>query len=501
MFQIATMPSQALKSDSLVLFFDEAFLRKRRKDFSFLLNPLNSILRQIIDLKDFNGTFKEISVFYPAREEVDIERIVLVGTGDEDSLTTENLRVLGYLIAEKHRALSAKRIHLFLGNMCFCREELVQAITEGILYNHYSIPDQKTGKKPKRRKQQFIFVCNKTEYSPRFRKSLIETRQILDNVSFARDLANQPANQLTPLAFLEQIRKFFNNKDNIQIDVLDQDALEAKKLNALLAVNRGSANLPYLIVLKYEPEGGAHKWLGLVGKGVTFDSGGISIKPAARMDEMKYDMAGASAVVGMIAHIAEKRPRLGIIAALPLVENLPDGRAIKPGDVIETYSGKTVEIINTDAEGRLILADALAYLQKNHNPDALIDFATLTGSCLVALGDKRAALFSNSESLKTVLYEAGERSGDSVWPMPLDSVYQKLLESDFADLKNVGGRYGGAITAAKFLENFVGDTPWAHIDIAGTAFNVQNVDYLPNGATGFGVRLFAHALKTLEKAI
>jgi leucyl aminopeptidase len=227
----------------------------------------------------------------------------------------------------------------------------------------------------------------------------------------------------------------------------------------------------------------------LVGKGVTFDSGGISIKPSANMEEMKFDMAGAATVVGVMAAVEDLRPEIDVVAIIPASENLPDARAVKPGDVVSACNGKTIEIINTDAEGRLLLADSLAYGVIKYKPDWVVDLATLTGSVVVALGTRAAGLYCNDEQLTLSLTAAGEETGERVWPMPLWDSYRKDLDSEVADLKNVGGRDAGSITAAKFLQEFVGDARWAHLDIAGTAYGLKDISYLKKGASGFGVRL------------
>jgi leucyl aminopeptidase len=238
----------------------------------------------------------------------------------------------------------------------------------------------------------------------------------------------------------------------------------------------------------------------LIGKGITFDSGGISIKPSAKMEEMKYDMAGGGAVAGAMYIAGKLKPKLDIIATIPAAENLPGGNATKPGDVITAYNGKTIEIIDTDAEGRLLLADALAFVVDIHKPNWIIDLATLTGSVVVALGNNCTGLFGNNRELLDMLQIAGEQSGDLVWQMPMFDDYKEQLESTIADLKNIGGREAGSITAAKFLEEFIDKTPWAHLDIAGTAYNVKDTKYMSTGATGAGVRLISKLFEMLVKS-
>jgi leucyl aminopeptidase len=264
-----------------------------------------------------------------------------------------------------------------------------------------------------------------------------------------------------------------------------------------LSVARGSSEPPRLILLEYKSAVKNAKKLALVGKGITFDSGGISIKPSAKMEEMKYDMAGGAAVVGAIYVASKLKPELDIIAAIPAAENLPGNSATRPGDVITAFNGKTIEIIDTDAEGRLLLSDILSFVAKSYKPNWMIDLATLTGAVVVALGNKCSGLFGNNQKLLDIIKTAGEESGDRVWQMPMFDEYKENLESTVADLKNLGGREGGSISAAKFLEEFVDDIPWSHLDIAGTAYNVKENKYLGTGASGAGVRLLAALFEKL----
>jgi leucyl aminopeptidase len=267
-------------------------------------------------------------------------------------------------------------------------------------------------------------------------------------------------------------------------------------MGALLAVSRGSQEPARLIVLSYEPSeapdgNNSSELIALVGKGITFDSGGISIKPAAKMEEMKYDMCGGAAVIGAMQVIARLKPNIRVIGLVPASENLPSGRAVKPGDVVRSLSGKTIEVVNTDAEGRLVLADAISYAI-NRGATCIVDAATLTGACVIALGETRAAAMGSDRQVIDDLVRAGEQCGERVWPMPLDKEYGEIIRSDIADVKNVGNRTAGSITAGYFLKHFTGSTPWAHLDIAGTAWTENEKPYIAKGATGFGVRLMAN---------
>ena len=327
---------------------------------------------------------------------------------------------------------------------------------------------------------------------------LTQGEQLGKSVNLARQLAEFPSNELTPEIFCRRVQEL-GEIHNWQLEILDQKTLEKKNLKALLAVARGSENPPYLAIASYHHPT-AKKTVGLVGKGVTFDSGGISLKPAKNMEEMKYDMCGAAAVLGALSAITQTTLPVKVIAAMPLVENMLSGKAVRPGDIVTSYSGKTIEIINTDAEGRLILADTLSYLEKNYKLDYMVDLATLTGSIVAALGNVAAGILSTDQELMSGLKDAGEISGERLWPLPLWEDYQKLIKSKIADMRNVSNKPGaGAITAAIFLQKFVEKTSWAHIDIAGMAYHMPEKSYRPEGATGFGVKLLWYWLKQMSQ--
>ncbi len=330
-------------------------------------------------------------------------------------------------------------------------------------------------------------------------EDLIRTGEHLGtSVNLARRLAEYPSNLMTPQKFTEQV-KSLGSQFNWRLEILDGTEMATRGLQALLAVAAGSEHPPYLAIARYEhPD--ARKTVALVGKGVTFDTGGISIKPSKNMEEMKYDMAGAAAVLSALQAISLSGLPVNVVAAMPLVENMPSGKATRPGDVVRSYAGKTIEIINTDAEGRLILADALSYVEKNYQPDMMVDLATLTGSAVVALGRVSAAVLTNNPDLLDSLEEASTISGERIWRLPLWDEYKELMKSKIADIRNIATKpEAGTITAAIFLKNFVKDTPWAHLDIAGTAYNMPEKSYRPGGATGFGVRLLWHWVKILSQ--
>ncbi|MCE2564328.1 leucyl aminopeptidase [Komagataeibacter sp. FNDCF1] len=313
-------------------------------------------------------------------------------------------------------------------------------------------------------------------------------------VYLCRDLVSEPANMLRPPEFEQRILALRDM--GITVEVLDRDAMHELGFGALLGVAQGSDAPPRTVIMRWNGGAEGEAPVAFVGKGVTFDSGGISIKPAAGMDEMKTDMAGAAAVVGTMAALAGRKAKVNAVGVVGLVENMLSGNAQRPGDVVRTAAGQTVEVLNTDAEGRLVLADVLWYTQDRFRPRFMVNLATLTGAIVVSLGVERAGLFSNNDGLAAQLSDVGERSAEKLWRMPLDAAYLELLRSDIADLKNIGGRPGGSITAAKFLECFVNDVPWAHLDIAGTAFSSKPTSHAPKGATGFGVRLLDRLVGT-----
>ncbi|MGH8734809.1 MAG: leucyl aminopeptidase, partial [Burkholderiales bacterium] len=307
----------------------------------------------------------------------------------------------------------------------------------------------------------------------------------------ARDLVNRPANDLTPATFAEYAANIAENTSALSAEALGPAEMRELGMGALLAVGVGSYNEPRLIVLRWEPPDAAGEdvVLGLVGKGFTFDSGGISLKPATHMEDMKGDMAGAAAVIGLMHALAARKARVNAVGAIGIVENMPDGSAQRPGDIVTTMPGQTIEIINTDAEGRLVLADVLWYAQQRFRPRFIVDLATLTGAIIVALGKEYAGLFVNDERLANDLLEASAETGEKLWRMPLDKAYDKMIESKNADIKNIGGRWAGACTAAAFIKFFVKDTPWAHIDLAGTAMDAPKSEISPSWGAGWGVRL------------
>ena len=363
-------------------------------------------------------------------------------------------------------------------------EASAEAITEGALLGLYSFTKYK---KPEYEDvEEMLIVVREKEKVPILESAVDKGKVVASATTLARDMVNEPANYMTPSQMAEAAKEIAS-KYNLEFKVFDREDMEAMGMRALLGVAKGSNQPPKLITLAYKGDERSEKALGFLGKGITFDSGGISIKPSEGMGEMKDDMAGAAAVMTALGAIAQLKPKINVTAIIPTTENLPSGTALKPGDVLKAMNGKTIEVISTDAEGRLILADALSYAQKI-GLSPLIDLATLTGACRVALGTLYSGLFGNNQDLVDKVIRAAERAGERMWQMPMPEEYKEQNKSEIADVKNTGNRYGGAITAALFLAEFVANTPWVHIDIAGTAYLTKESRYIIKGATGVGVR-------------
>ena len=319
-------------------------------------------------------------------------------------------------------------------------------------------------------------------------KKAVKIREAIgQGVDIARDLVNEPPNVLFPVEFARRAAEL--SKLGVEIEILDVKAMKKLGMAALLGVGVGSANESRMVIMRWNGGKAGAKPVAFIGKGVTFDTGGISLKPGQGMEDMKGDMAGAACVTGLMHALAARKAKVNIVAAIGLVENMPDGAAQRPGDIVTSMSGQTIEIINTDAEGRLVLADVLWYIQDKYKPVFMINLATLTGAILVALASEHAGLFSNNDELSDRIFAAGTSTGEKVWRLPLNAEYDKMIDSKFADMKNAAGRFGGSITAAQFLQRFVNDTPWAHLDIAGTGMSSPATEINKSWGSGWGVRL------------
>ena len=377
--------------------------------------------------------------------------------------------------------------------------QLLTIISRSLNALSYNFDKFKSKAKVKRALQRVQVYTGRTN-TPLAQVDLRDQNMIGLGIDFARDLANTPPNVCTPDWLATSVQQLGREANNITVEVLDDIAIRGEKMNALLAVAGGSSNAARLLVLNYRGMTSNRRPIVLIGKGITFDTGGISIKPAAKMDEMKYDMCGAAAVIATMKVLDSLQVPLNVVAVVPCAENMPSGTAYRPGDIVTTKSGKTVEVLNTDAEGRLILADAITFSER-YNPRQIIDVATLTGACIVALGHHLSAVYSNDDKLADALIDASKLSMDEIWRMPLGAKYQRQLKSEFADLANIGGPAGGSITAACFLENFIpANTSWAHLDIAGTAW-VSAGGSVSKGATGRPTALLSQYLISLSRSL
>jgi leucyl aminopeptidase len=414
-------------------------------------------------------------------------RVALIGAGKAADFTTDRLRKLATAAALSARQRRLKKI-AFLNRGGGEPVAAVQAITEGLMMASFSGDGYKSADRSAPPLEEALVVTG--EAGTALETAVERGRVLGESCNIARDLCNEPANVLTPSVFAERGVEI-GREAGLHVEVLDEEDIARLKMGLLLGVARGSAEPPRLLVLRHSPAGApATPTLGLVGKGITFDTGGISIKPADGMDRMKDDMAGGAAVIGALRAISILKAPINVIGIVPMTENMPGGRALKPGDVITGAGGKTVEVLNTDAEGRLILGDGLWYAQKL-GATHLVDIATLTGACVVALGRAASGLFGQPERFVSAVQRTANRAGDRCWPLPLFEEYREQIKSEIADMVNVGGRPAAACTAATFLKEFAGDLPWAHLDIAGTAWAEDAKPWQPKGATGVAVRTLA----------
>jgi leucyl aminopeptidase len=434
---------------------------------------------------EFTGKLHEMFFTPLAADGARARRLAAIGLGKEAEFTVDRARRTAAAIGLAARQKKIARVTVVAGGPLES-PEMLQAIAEGLTIAEFDQGRYKTvGDEPFELRALGVAVSSGSLEAAK--QAVRRGRVIGAWCNAARQLDTEPGNALTPSVFADRLSEIARG-GGLAVDVLDQKELEQLGMGLLLGVGRGSAEPPRLVAIRYEPEGAPKKpVLGLVGKGITFDTGGISIKPAAEMDRMKDDMAGGAAVTCAMRAIAELSAPVRVIGVVPIAENMPGGRALKPGDVLKSAAGKTVEVINTDAEGRLILGDALWYAQRL-GATHLVDVATLTGAITIALGKLTSGLFGAPAPWVEHIRAIAERAGDRCWPMPLYEEYKDQLRSEIADMLNTGGRLGGAITAALFLKEFTGDLPWAHLDIAGTAWSDEAKPFLPKGATGVGVR-------------
>ena len=461
------------------------------------LGKIDAKTASIIDqsLKDMEGKLGKLNII-PLSEKNSIQRILLAGLGKKEDLTRDTIRAVSGKIAQKARELKLKEFSI-IAPPSFVTDTIssVSQIVEGskmALYKFDNFKSEKSEESP-----DLTIIVSK---SNKIVKAIKNAEIIANSAIFTKGLANLPPNECTPNT-LANFAKIISKNSKMKCNIISKRDLVKKGFGGITAVGQGSKNRPKLIVLEYNNGPRNEKPIVLVGKAVTFDTGGISLKPGDKMDEMKFDKCGGCTVIGIMKAVSELKLPTNVIGIVPSVENMPGGESYRPGDIIKLYSGKTAEILNTDAEGRLILADALSYGEKFYSPKAIIDFATLTGACIVALGTNVAGMVSNNEKLTKKIYDASSRTTEEVWELPLNQDYIDMIKSEVADMKNVGiGKAAGTITAAAFLRNSIENTPWVHLDIAGVAWtqtSTKEKSYNPKGATGFGVRLILDYLQNL----
>ena len=464
---------------------------------------LKNLLRRL-GPKEFRGRERQFLLLHTAGK-LAPQRVLLVGLGKEKDFTVETLRRAMGMAAKKLRDLGIERAAV---QVCDCDSEscavtdCLQAIVEASLLATYRFRQFKPNDESNSTELKSLALCLPPHTDLKVAKEILARAQIVaEATNFVREIDNLPGNVVTPRVLADYARTIAK-ENNLKCTVLAKKELQQGGFGGLLAVGGGSVNEPQLIVLEYDgtsesqsakPNAQRPAPIALVGKAITFDSGGISIKPSDKMDEMKFDKCGGVAVLGILKAVAQLKLPLRILGIISSAENMPSATSYRPGDIVTSYKGSdhrgvTIEVLNTDAEGRIVLGDALAFAREQ-KPQAIVDFATLTGACVVALGSFAAGLFGNNDELQEKIRASAERTGERAWPLPLWQEYKDRIKSDVADIKNTGGRYGGAITAAAFLAKYVGDVPWAHLDIAGTAWTTEELPYLTKGATGFGVRL------------
>jgi leucyl aminopeptidase len=466
---------------------------------------LEGAIERLIKLGDFKGKDQTSALIY-GNSKIAARRVMLVGLGEKKKACLDTARRAAAHAAKKAVEMKIKTIALALHRAFGGRFDLTtmgQVLAEGVYFGSYSYDEFVTKSENGRSGSlEAELIDSDWQKARQLEKGLANGVVIGQAQSYARTLANRPANVLNPAQLAAEAKKLAAGCPNLSCTILDEKQLAAKGMGGVLAVGAGSQNKPRFIVLKYSPadkKASALPMVALVGKAITFDSGGISIKPSAHMDQMKLDKSGGVAVLGTMKAVSELKLPLNVWGLIPAAENLPSGTSYRPGDIITTFSGKTVEVQNTDAEGRMILCDALSYAVKQ-NCDIIVDIATLTGACRVALGKYMAGLMGNDPKLLKQLQTAAEQSGEKLWHMPSGDEYAEELKSPLADLKNIGSKWGGACTAAAFLRQFVGDKKWAHLDIAGTEMVEKPDASSAEGASGFGVRLLTTYLTNLARS-
>ena len=455
---------------------------------------LGGRIRELIELGDFKGKMKDTSLLY-TRGAMKTARVLLVGLGAYHELTVEKVRQGAGHAAKHVRDIGLKTATFLIPDEVPDAGNMVQAAAEAILLSLYQFNQHKTVQEDDDEKalESITFLAESEPSQPTVERAVQRGQTIAEGTILARDLSNQPANHLTPTQLAEKAEAVAADS-GLRCEVFDKATLEEKGFRTLLAVAQGSVEEPRFIILEYTPEGEGRDTVVLVGKGITFDTGGISLKPGKGMHEMKHDMSGAAAVLGAMKAVGQLKPDLHVIGVIAATENMPSGTAIKPGDVVTSYGGKTIEILNTDAEGRLVLADALGWTAQ-YNPQGVVDLATLTGAVITCLGHIAAGAMSTDLALMDKVKAAAEKTHERVWELPLWDDYDEGIKSKVADVQNIGDGTAGTIAGGAFLKKFVEDYPWVHLDIAGTAWGMKGSTYIPEGASGYGVRLLVQLVE------
>jgi len=458
---------------------------------------LSGAISRLIEQGEIKGKLNEVTLLHSLGK-LPAQRVAVAGLGKKTELTVNKVRGA---VAETCRYLRQKGVTSLastaqgVGINGISLESSAQAITEGARLGLYAFRHYITKKEDNFTEVKELLIVGKEKEKPLLESAITRGSILAEAANWARDLVNEPGNYMTPSQMAEAARQLAKSY-GLKVEVLEREQMVKLGMGGLLGVSQGSQQPPKLIILTYKGKGSDEVDLALVGKGITFDSGGISIKPSEGMDEMKGDMAGGASVMAALSALAQFKSEINVMAIVPATENLPSGSALKPGDIITAMNGKTIEVLNTDAEGRLILADALSYATKL-GAKAIIDAATLTGACRVALGGVCYGAFTNNQELADKVIAAGKETGELAWQLPMYDEYKEQLKSEVADIKNIGSRYGGAITAAKFLEEFVSDTPWVHLDIGGITDKEHG--YLVKGATGSPVRMLVTLILSLAE--
>ncbi|HSF57085.1 MAG TPA: leucyl aminopeptidase [Candidatus Binatia bacterium] len=485
------LSADAVKTDLLVLPLEEKKLETPA--LRSLDRRLRGKLSERVKKSKFTGA-EGSSLVYDTAGILPASHLLLAGLGKANEVDSDTWRKIGGRAWREASAIGAEEIAFFFAPEKD-PEDVAGAVVEGALLASYRFNKYRSNTHAGATVRNLTFFRPGLKRSPGLERSVRTAEKIIPGVFLARDLVNEPPS-ITTARFLGEQAKLHCSGRSLSVEVWGKKKIEAMQLAGLLAVNRGSLEEPRFIKIHYQPARKARKKVALIGKGITFDSGGLSLKPAKSMETMKLDMAGGAAVIGTMSRLAHLGPDVEVTGYIPATDNLPGGNAQKPGDVIRYLNGKTIEVLNTDAEGRLILADALALAAKE-KPDYMINLATLTGACMVALGNGVAGIFSNHQTLADSVMRCAGGAGEKLWQLPLVKEYREALRSSVADMKNVAGPHGGAITAALILQEFVDDIPWAHLDIAGPAFTEADNPICVKGGTGFGVRTLLRFLLTI----